>query len=149
MARIEGPTEDPSPVRMTDQMDTVRQGDARMMNQYRILGQVGKGQHGEVWLCEDTRDNDKQVVCCISPALCLAMLTPPSPSSNLGDEDREEDKSPSRQDEQAQAQAANTSIWPYSPHRGHRRNRETDSQGDCHHEEVPTPSRRQTHRSHR
>lgn len=47
---------------MTDQIDTVREGDARMINQYRIRGQVGKGQHGEVWLCEDTRDNDKQVV---------------------------------------------------------------------------------------
>ena len=62
MARIEDSTEDPSPVRMTDQMDTVRRGEVRMMNQYRIGGQIGKGQHGEVWLCEDTRDDDKQVV---------------------------------------------------------------------------------------
>jgi len=62
MARPEGPTGDPSPVRMTDQMDTVREGEVRMINQYRIRGQVGKGQHGEVWLCEDTRDDDKQVV---------------------------------------------------------------------------------------
>ena len=59
---------------MTDQIDSVRQGDVRMMNQYRICGQVGKGQHGEVWLCEDTRDNDKQVVCCISPASYPVML---------------------------------------------------------------------------
>jgi len=53
----------PSSVRTTDKVATVRQGDVRMMNQYRILEQVGKGQHGEVWLCEDTRDNDKQFVC--------------------------------------------------------------------------------------
>jgi len=60
---------------MTDQIDTVRQGDVRMMNQYRICRQVGKGQHGEVWLCEDTRDNDKQVVRCLSPAPHPAVLT--------------------------------------------------------------------------
>jgi len=59
---------------MTDQVDTVRRGDVRMMNQYRILGQVGKGQHGEVWLCEDTIDNDKQVVCRISPSLHPALF---------------------------------------------------------------------------
>ena len=69
MARPEGPTGDPSPVRMTDQIDTVREGDARMINQYRIRGVVGKGQHGEVWLCEDTRDNDKQVVRRVPPIL--------------------------------------------------------------------------------
>lgn len=62
MARPEPPTGDPSPVRMTDQIDTVREGDVRMINQYRIRGLVGKGQHGEVWLCEDTRDTDRQVV---------------------------------------------------------------------------------------
>lgn len=32
-----------------------------MINQYRIGGKVGKGQHGEVWLCEDTIGNNKQV----------------------------------------------------------------------------------------
>lgn len=69
MARQECPTGDLSPVRMTDQMDTVREGDVRMINQYRIRGQVGKGQHGEVWLCEDTRDDDKQVVRRVSPVL--------------------------------------------------------------------------------
>ena len=75
MARIEESSEDPSPVRMTDQVDTVRRGDGRMMNQYRLVAQVGKGQHGEVWLCEDTIDNDKQVVRRISPVLHLAVLT--------------------------------------------------------------------------
>ena len=69
MTRPEVLTGDPSPVRMTDQMDTVREGDVRMINQYRIRGQVGKGQHGEVWLCEDTRDNDKQFVRRVSPIL--------------------------------------------------------------------------------
>jgi len=71
MTRPESLTGDPSPVRMTDQMDTVREGETRMINQYRIRGQVGKGQHGEVWLCEDTRDNDKQVVRRVSPILQL------------------------------------------------------------------------------
>ena len=71
MIRPEGLPGDPSPVRMTDQMDTVREGDVRMINQYRIGGLVGKGQHGEVWLCEDTRDNDKQVVRRVSPILQL------------------------------------------------------------------------------
>ena len=75
MARTEDSSGGPSPVRMTDQVDTVRRGDVRMMNQYRILGQVGKGQHGEVYLCEDTRDGDKQVVRRTSPALHLAVLT--------------------------------------------------------------------------
>ena len=69
MAHPEGPIGDPNPVRITDQIDTVREGDVRMINQYRIRGQVGKGQHGEVWLCEDTRDNDKQVVRYVSPVL--------------------------------------------------------------------------------
>ena len=62
MTRPEDSTGDRSPVTITDQMDSVRSGDVRMINQYRIGGQVGKGQHGEVWLCEDTRDNNKQVV---------------------------------------------------------------------------------------
>ena len=99
-------------------MDTVREGEVRMINQYRIRGQVGKGQHGEVWLCEDTRDNDKQVVRRISPT----RVPPHSDLSpfNLGDEDREEDKPPSRQAEQASTQAATTSFWPHSPHRGYR-----------------------------
>ena len=67
MTRPDGSTDDPSPVRMTDQIDTVREGDVRMINQYRIGAQVGKGQHGEVWLCEDTRDNDKQIVRRVPP----------------------------------------------------------------------------------
>ena len=71
MTRPEVLTGDPSPVRMTDQMDTVREGDVRMINQYRIGGQVGKGQHGEVWLCEDTRDNNKHVVRRVSSILQL------------------------------------------------------------------------------
>ena len=69
MTRPEGSTGDPSPVRMTDQIDSVREGDVRMINQYRIRGQVGKGQHGEVWLAEDTRDDDRQVVRRVSPIL--------------------------------------------------------------------------------
>ena len=64
----------PVPVRITDQIDTVREGDVRMINQYRIGGQVGKGQHGEVWLCEDTRDNDKQVVRDVYPTPRLVAL---------------------------------------------------------------------------
>jgi serine/threonine protein kinase len=74
MTRPEGSIVEPSPVRMTDQMDTVRQGDVRMINQYRIGGQVGKGQHGEVWLCEDTRDDNRQVVRRVSPTLHLVAL---------------------------------------------------------------------------
>ena len=65
----------PSPVRMTDQVATVRRGDVRMVNKYRVLGQVGKGRHGEVWLCEDTRDNDKQFVCYMSPVPRPPVLT--------------------------------------------------------------------------
>ena len=74
MARPENPTGDPNPVRMTDQMDTVREGESRMINQYRIRGQVGKGQHGEVWLCEDTRNDDRQVVRRVSLTLHLVAL---------------------------------------------------------------------------
>jgi len=87
----------PSPVQVTGQVDTVRQGDTRMINQYRIHEQIGRGQHGEVWLCVDIRDNDKQVVCCMSPAphpLCSRF----SPS-NTGDEDHEEVKPTYRQAE--------------------------------------------------
>ena len=67
MARLEESAEDPSPVRITDQMDTINDGSVRMINQYRIGGRIGKGQHGEVLLCEDTRDNNKQVVRRVSP----------------------------------------------------------------------------------
>lgn len=74
MARAEDSTGDPSPVRMTDQIDSVREGDVRMINQYRIGGQVGKGQHGEVWLCEDTVDGNRQVVRRVSPTLRLVTL---------------------------------------------------------------------------
>lgn len=62
MTRPEDLTGDPPPVRITDQMDTVREGEVRMINQYRIGDQVGKGQHGEVWLCEDTRNDNGHVV---------------------------------------------------------------------------------------
>ena len=75
MTRPEGSTGDPSPVRMTDQIDSVREGDVRMINQYRIRGQVGKGQHGEVWLAEDTRDDDRQVVRRVSPILQLVTFS--------------------------------------------------------------------------
>ena len=75
MARAEDSTGDPSPVRMTDQIDSVREGDVRMINQYRIGGQVGKGQHGEVWLCEDTVDGNRQVVRRVSPTLRLVTLS--------------------------------------------------------------------------
>ena len=75
MTRPEGSTGDPSPVRMTDQIDSVREGDVRMINQYRIRGQVGKGQHGEVWLAEDTRDDDRQVVRRVSPILQLVAFS--------------------------------------------------------------------------
>lgn len=74
MARAEDSTGDRSPVRMTDQIDSVREGDVRMINQYRIGGQVGKGQHGEVWLCEDTTDGNKHVVRRVSPTLHLVVL---------------------------------------------------------------------------
>ena len=60
---------------MTDQIDSVREGDVRMINQYRIRGQVGKGQHGEVWLAEDTRDDDRQVVRRVSPILQLVAFS--------------------------------------------------------------------------
>ena len=60
---------------MTDQIDTVYEGEVRMINQYRICGRAGKGQHGEVWLCEDTRDGDKQVVRRVSPTVRLVALT--------------------------------------------------------------------------
>lgn len=75
MTRSEDSIKDPSPVRITDQMDTIREGEVRMINQYRIGGQVGKGQHGEVWLCEDTRDNDRQVVRRVHSTLHLVPLT--------------------------------------------------------------------------
>ena len=78
MALPEASTGDPSPVRMTDQIDTVREGDVRMINQYRIRALVGKGQHGEVWLCEDTRNSDTQVVRRVSfvPQLVALGLIP-------------------------------------------------------------------------
>lgn len=74
MAHPEDSTVDPNPVRITDQMDTIHEGEVRMINQYRIGGKVGKGQHGEVWLCEDTRDSDKQVVRRVYPTLRLVAL---------------------------------------------------------------------------
>ena len=59
MACPEGMTDNPSPIQMTDQIDTVCEGDTRMINQHQIRGGVRKVQHGEAWLCEGTRDNDK------------------------------------------------------------------------------------------
>ena len=64
----------PDPVRMTDQIDTVCEGDVRMINQYRIRGEVRKGQRGEAWLCGDTRDNDKQVVRILPPVAFKLIL---------------------------------------------------------------------------
>lgn len=49
-------------VRMTDQMDTQHRGDKKMVNQYEIGPQIGKGQHGEVLLCYDTKNGSHAVV---------------------------------------------------------------------------------------
>lgn len=52
-------TQDGENVRITSHLTTNRR---RMVNQFIRGGKVGKGQHGEVFLCADENNNSRQVV---------------------------------------------------------------------------------------
>lgn len=83
------PFDPPGSVRMTRELHFLYSDDRRpRVNQYLRSHRVGKGQHGEVWVCWDLLNNRREVVSLSYPSLPVHTLNAASQhlSGNKGRE---------------------------------------------------------------
>lgn len=83
------PFDPPGSVRMTRELHFLYSDDRRpRVNQYLRSHRVGKGQHGEVWVCWDLLNNRREVVSPSYPSLAVHVLNAASRHLS-GDKGRE------------------------------------------------------------
>jgi hypothetical protein len=69
------PFDPPGTVRMTEELSFKYSDDRRpRLNQYLRSHRVGKGHHGEVWVCWDLSDNRREVVSHIQTSFSVHAL---------------------------------------------------------------------------